>query len=634
MRGGTLQQRLFHPHVSRLTHSLSSLFLALFALSFCASAPAQSSSSSSAKINSQANTSSSTNGQTTVRNAPPPPPSAIDPAGPAVSLETNEPLFDLAAALNTCGYDDGLADSAPVRAAIRNEINAELENSATARDARDQMCTFIHRRDLGDEARNVSQYISLAVYLSPPPELSPTVQEGDMPPDSTGVEGVLPYVRRFARAVDLHVIWLRHRPEYEELINAVHGPLTTMLLETNIYLKQPTSTYDGRRFLVLLEPLLSPGLTNARVYGTDYIVVTSPQHATTNGVTTDTVRLNEIRHTYLHYQIEPLIYTRAGALERMLPFLPIIREAPIDFSFRSDIVAFFTECLIRGIEIRNMDVGIPQPKKPADGSPRYLFDKYGLDEDAWQHQAEAVRRKAVDDAVHQGFVLTNYFYEQMQHFEHDPESLNEDIGEIVYGMELDRELHAAKQVKFYAQGQQDVVQHVPRHLTGLDLADLDMIKGDTEGAAEIAQKVLDSKPSDADAARANFTLGRIDIMERNTEDSITCFKEVIRLSKDPRTLAWAHIYLGRIYDVNSNNSGMGDANLRNLAISEYREALKVRDSQPDTKIAAENGIKQPFALPKAAMRSTSDNDDNTPLDPSGKAEKEAYKPDPIPTSTK
>ena len=37
-------------------------------------------------------------------------PSLVDPAGPTVSLVPSEPVFLMAAALNTCGYDEGLED--------------------------------------------------------------------------------------------------------------------------------------------------------------------------------------------------------------------------------------------------------------------------------------------------------------------------------------------------------------------------------------------------------------------------------------------------------------------------------------------------------------------------------------------
>jgi hypothetical protein len=66
-----------------------------------------------------------------------------------------------------------------------------------------------------------------------------------------------------------------------------------------------------------------------------------------------------------------------------------------------------------------------------------------------------------------------------------------------------------------------------------------------------------------------------------------------------------------------------------MAMAEYRAALANRDSQPDTKAAAENGLKEPFAPPQRAATS-SDRQQDSPddLDPTGKAAKEAYRPTP------
>ena len=42
-------------------------------------------------------------------------PSLVDPGGPTISLVSSEPVFFMAAALNACGYNQGLDESAPVR---------------------------------------------------------------------------------------------------------------------------------------------------------------------------------------------------------------------------------------------------------------------------------------------------------------------------------------------------------------------------------------------------------------------------------------------------------------------------------------------------------------------------------------
>ncbi len=529
--------------------------------------------------------------------------------GSAITLETSEPLFDIAVALNTCGYDADLATSSPVRLAIRQEVNDALAASAAARDSRDALCSYIRQHTLADSGRNLAQYISLALYLSPPPELTPTVDEAELPPDSTQIVNILPLLRTFGEEIHLNAIWFHHRPEYEDIVSRVHDPLTRMVLNTNIYLRMPVSSYDGRRFLVLLEPMLSPAATNARIYANDYIVVTSPA-ADPPG----SIHMDQIRHTYLHYEVEPLVYARAAAMDRLLPLLKPVQDAPLEFAYKSDIVALLTECLIKAIEAQTMDVGLVRPKRPTGTHERADLEKFDAETSTYERQAEIVRRKAVDLDMRQGWVLVEYFYNKLNVMEKDSISLKEDIGEMVYGMDVERERHHDEQIVFLPEGTHDLVRRTPQKPSGLRLADLKLLQGDTAGAADLAEKAL-ADPT-ADHAQAHYILARIDLMEKQPESAVTHFEEVLHTSKDPRTLAWSHIYLGRLYDVQTD---------RTKALEEYRAALSVRDSQPDTKAAAEKGIKEPFALPKRMQPDPQESDD-APLDPSGKAEKDAYRP--------
>jgi tetratricopeptide (TPR) repeat protein len=63
------------------------------------------------------------------------------------------------------------------------------------------------------------------------------------------------------------------------------------------------------------------------------------------------------------------------------------------------------------------------------------------------------------------------------------------------------------------------------------------------------------------------------------------FEQAAQSARDPRTLAWSHIYLGRIYDLQNN---------RNTALQHYRAALAAGDPAADTKAAAERGIAGPY----------------------------------------
>jgi tetratricopeptide (TPR) repeat protein len=507
-------------------------------------------------------------------------------------LQNSEALFDFAAALNACGYDQGLAAADPVRQQVRDQINQALQGSADARDAHEQLCTFISQHRLSDAGSDLAQYISLALYVTPPPELTPSAEGADMPPDASGVENILPLLRRFSQLVDLHLIWVHVRALYDKQLAELHDSLSKMVDDTGIYLKTPVGTTVGRRFLVVIEPLLDPAQTNARVYGADYVVVASP----VNG----TIHMREVRHAYLHYQIEPLVYARANVLDRLLPFLKTVKDAPLDYTYRSDIVALVVESMIRAVEDRTMDTGVTIYKIAPDTR------RSDLEAATHQHNvsveaAEAVRRRAVDQSMADGYVLTEYFYYAFAAFEKQPQSFKESIGEMVYGMDVSQQLSRVKHITFNQQASTDVVHRAPRELRGLDLAEMKLMKGDTDGAAELAQQSVTDKSGDP--ARANFILARVAIMHRDVPAAQHDFEETIRLSKDPRTLAWSHIYLGRIHDIQDE---------RDQAVNEYRAALTVRDGQADTRLAAEKGLKQPYAVPQQVHTEPANGDDSAP----------------------
>ena len=139
----------------------------------------------------------------------------------------------------------------------------------------------------------------------------------------------------------------------------------------------------------------------------------------------------------------------------------------------------------------------------------------------------------------------------------------------------------------------------------------------------MAEAALKTDPANAEA---HYILGRIDLMSGDPEGALEHLTQTVKLSHDPRTIAWAHIYLGRLYDLARDPDNPDAAHpQRSKAVAEYQIALANRDGLPDTKAAAEKGIKEPFSLPKRAVPGS---DDSTDLDPTGKAEKDAYRPPP------
>jgi tetratricopeptide (TPR) repeat protein len=520
-------------------------------------------------------------------------PTLIDPAGPTISLIPSEPVFAMAAALNSCGYDEGLEQSDPIRKHVRDEIGQALAHSEDARSKRDALCLYVAQHRMTGTARDIAQYVSLSLYLTSPPELEITADLTEMPPDATQVAEVVPLLRAFVAAVDLHGIWLAAHHTYDEAADKIHDPLSQMIVTTNTYLKMPASTYDGRRFIVVIEPQFSPSMVNARIYGTDYVVVLSPVNGSIN--------LNDVRHTYLHYLIDPLLYARSNAIDRAQPILKEIRDAPLEFRIRSDTVPLTVECLIKAIEARTMETGVSEYKIPA-GVDRSQLPLYEHQRELYQQKVDAARLAQVAHDMRQGYVLTQYFYEQLLQFEKDPASLKDTIGEMVYSMDVDQQVHRARQIEFDKQADEDVLQmSKPHALAGLDLAEAKLAAGDVETARTMAQKVLASQPdsiaSTADAARAHFIMARVDLMSvhpnetedevgKTMDDAVSQFQKTISTSRDQRLLSWSHIYLGRMLDLECK---------RDQAMAEYKEAMDTRDGQLDTRLAAERGLKSAYA---------------------------------------
>ncbi|MGC9223892.1 MAG: hypothetical protein ACP5E2_08195 [Terracidiphilus sp.] len=544
-------------------------------------------------------------------------PSLIDPAGPTISLISAEPVFAMAAALNACGYDEGLPESAPVRQRIRDEMNQAFAKSETARAKRDALCLYIAQHRMTGTEQDISQYISLALYMTPPPAFEITADLTEMPPDSTQVAEIAPILREFAKAVDLHGIWLIMHHTYDEETAQLHDPLSKMIVDTNVYLKMPAVTYSGRRFIVVVEPQLSPGMVNARIYGTDYIVVVSP---TKYGQ----IPMAAVHHAYLHYVIDPMLYSRTNALAREQPIMKAVSDAPLPFRFRSDPTALTVECLIKAIEARTMDTGVPEYKIPA-GIDRSQLPRYEHERELYQQKVDAVRSATVEHDMRQGFVMTQYFYQQMIQFEKQPSSLEEIMGEMVYSMDVDQQVHRARQTDWDQEADEDVLQRSkPRQLTGLDLAEAKLSSGDVKDAMSMAQKVLaadqGTAASESDAARAHFIMARADLLsvhpgvseddaERIIGEAVTQFQETLKTSKSQRLLAWSHIYLGRILDIQCN---------RSAALAEYKEALAVRDGRLDTRLAAERGVKRAYTVGNQSCE-----DDSSDVGPDNGAAKPA-----------
>ncbi len=475
---------------------------------------------------------------------------------PKVTLDTSETVFTILTSINACGYDQQLNASDPLRAQIRAEVARNVKASDESQTAANALCDYYHSHLLADPSRELSRYVSLALFLDGPPNFVPRLAEVDLPPDAGSVVGFAKLAATFYDKAGLHAIWQRHRAAYNGLADRYHDAVSKMLFDTEIYLKLPSSGYLGREFSVILEPMGAPDEENARNYGSNYYVVISPGAGSS-------LKVDQIRHTYLHYLLDPMALKYSAEMKRIAPLEESVAASPMDEAFKTDMALLVTECLIRAVEIRLTN--------PA-GTP------------------EAVRSEYVQKSVEQGYILTRYFYDALGPFEKGPSGLRDAYPDMLAGIDVGKEKKRASEVQFASQASPELL-HLSRRSDGslLQTAEKRLSAGDLKTAQELAQQALQEHRGDQ--GRALFIMAQVATANRDMDGAQGYFERAIKAADEPKVIAWSHIYLGRIYDLREQ---------RDAAVGEYQAALTAGAALPEVKAAAERGLKQAYEPATAA----------------------------------
>ena len=111
--------------------------------------------------------------------------------------------------------------------------------------------------------------------------------------------------------------------------------------------------------------------------------------------------------------------------------------------------------------------------------------------------------------------------------------------------------------------------------------------GDAEGAQKLAQQALDEKSEDS--GRALFILAEVATANRDMEGARNYFSRALEVAHEPKVVAWSHIYLGRIFDLQEE---------REAALGHYRAAMDAGSALPEVKAAAERGLAHAYEPPR------------------------------------
>jgi len=429
--------------------------------------------------------------------------------GESLRLDANENLFYTLAAINAAGYDEGLnlPDNNPLRAQIR-EYLAQQNIPSLA-----QLKLFYkhHLPKPGPNAgvQNLSQYISWALSVSGPPDFSWRTRDVDVPPDARALDGLEPLMIDFYREANLEKLWRRVEPIYDKELEKYHTPILEMATKVDAYMRVGTGAYLGRRFSVFIDLLGEPEEVQTRNYGDDAFVIVTPS---------EKPRLYDIRHAYLHFQIDPIAIKYGMDLRQKRSLLDLVQLSPLDDSYKNDFVLLANESLIKAVECR-------------------------LDKD----------KEGIDRAMRQGYILTAYFAEQLPAFEQQQQGLRFYTEEMINGIDLKRESARIAAIKFDSGQLQRKAKQVavagpeqsPSAKTIEQAEDL-YSKKNFDKARELFLKALEQKGSNEEHAQAWYGLARIAALQNQPDAAVKLFEKTLGASPDSFTKAWSLVYLGRL----------------------------------------------------------------------------------------
>jgi tetratricopeptide (TPR) repeat protein len=420
-------------------------------------------------------------------------------------------------------------------------------------DSVDALKKFFAAHRQQNQTAELNQYISFALTLDGPPDFQSRMKPEEIPLDVRPMAGFDHMIAEFYREAGIEDLWKRSQPAFNQVIDAYHSGITKALLEANAYVRNPTSGYRGRRFQVYVDLLGAPNQVQTRSYKDDYFVVVTPSPEP---------QIDQIRHAYLHYLLDPLALRHFEQLNRLKGLADFANPSEaLDIAYKDDFMLLSTECVIKAVESR-------------------------------MARGAANRQALVNQAVQEGFVLTPALADGLAAYEKQEESLRLYYPDLIGQIDLAQEDKRLEKVRFAKQAATKKAPAAPPPpapvLTGmtktLDDAEELYAKRDLERARQGYLKVLQAGET-ALHARAYYGLARIAALQKDPELAEKLFQKTLELSPDKDTESWAHLYLGRLADA------AGD---RGQAEKNYRAVLAIEGAPVSVKNAAAKELAQPF----------------------------------------
>ncbi len=479
-----------------------------------------------------------------------------------VSVETSPQIFSVMCALDAAGFgaDETTLAEMPERLALRADL-LKMQGPATQ-----ALHDFYREHALADPGQTLSRYMAFALVVGPPPEFQFQMDPDVLPPDVLALDGFQAILVNFYKEAHLGLRWSKIEPEYLRAADRYDAPVSRIVMLSNAYLREVVHHSPVASFTIYVEPLAG-ARTTLRSFGDRYAVV----------VGTRQIPIDDIQQAYLHFLLDPLPVLYRDKVKSMSALLDIAAHAPqLPQEYQEDILAFTGGCLVKAVELR------------------------------LQHLAPNELEAALRDDDESGFLLVRPLVQQLQKFEKSQLSLPDYFPEMIAGIDVAAERKRLQSITFApvrpsasSDSDQASASNQESELRNwLAEGDNQIALQNGPAAAAAFEKVLQKNP---DQPQAMYGLAVASVLTGQADRAKELFGKLVAAqgpaavgpaglggATNPEILAWSHVYLGRIHDLE------GD---RELAVGDYQAALGIEGAPESARVAAQHGMDAPYTPP-------------------------------------
>ena len=226
------------------------------------------------------------------------------PGDSSIRVEASPQVFATMCALEAAGFniDESTIEQMPALTALRADL---IKTQGPATQA---LREFYRDHALADPAETLSQYMTFALAVGPPPEFQFQTDRDSLPPGVLTIEGFRVILANFYREAHLEVAVVIDgttiRPGHSEVPGFAQ---TKLFWFTNGYLREIAKPADRRTFVVDDLNRMVGARTNFRNSGDAYSIVVG---------TTSQTAVDAIQHAYLHFMLDPMMLRNRSACWR------------------------------------------------------------------------------------------------------------------------------------------------------------------------------------------------------------------------------------------------------------------------------------------------------------------------------